>query len=120
MSPSSRRPARPAPTADSALAADTYPRAGHGRIRRTTKRHSRLDPTDRGSIIVQWHGYADVRHSLRTIAEGAGLSYSEVSRVLNGQRTGRLQTLAKIAAHLGLTLDALNAYLITQRPKHKR
>lgn len=86
---------------------------------RTDERHSKLDPAARGSIVVR-HGGRETRHSMRTIAAGAGLSPSEVSRVMNGQRTGRLQTLAKIAAVLGLSLDALNTYLTTQRPKHKR
>lgn len=90
-----------------------------GPITRTAEPHSKLDPAARGSVVIRRQGL-DTRHSMRSIATGAGLSPSEVSRIMNGQRTGRPQTLVKIAAVLGLTLDALYAYLTPLRPKHKR
>lgn len=90
-----------------------------GLITRTAEPHSKLDPAARGSIVIR-RGGRDVRHSMRTIATEAGLSPSEVSRIMNGQRTGRPQTLVKIAAVLGLTLSDLYAYLTPIRPKHKR
>jgi transcriptional regulator with XRE-family HTH domain len=94
-------------------------RVNGAEITRTTKRHSRLDPTESGSVVVR-RGAQETRHSMRTIALGTGLSISEVSRVLNGQRVGRVQTLTKLAAHLGVTLDTLNAYLIPRRPTRLR
>lgn len=85
---------------------------------------TREDPDRRGqsaTIRVQRRaGGLIYEYSIRMIAQGSSLSPAAVTRILRGQRTGKVQTLSQIAKFLGISLDALNQYLASQRPPHQR
>lgn len=80
---------------------------------------TREDPDRRGqSAVIRVQRRASglvYEYSIRMIAQGSGLSPAAVTRILRGQRTGKIQTLDKIAVYLGISLDSLNRYLSTQR-----
>jgi hypothetical protein len=80
---------------------------------------ARIDPARRGQSTVirvqRRAGGLVYEYSISKIAIGAGLSPAALSYILAGKRTGKIQTLQAIATYLGISLDALNRYLATQR-----
>ena len=84
-----------------------------------TERITKEDAPSRGQATVIWvHrlGLPPVAHTLTGIAHGTGLSVSGVALVMGGRRTGRLETLKRIAKQLNVSLDLLSQFLATQRP----
>lgn len=58
--------------------------------------------------------------NISEIARRTGLSTSGVSRILNGKRNPRSHHLAAIAAVMGVSVDALYAYLLTKQGKRQQ
>lgn len=95
--------------------------------RRKTVRIGRTDAPSRGYVTVL-HVHSSLRggfgggtesqtkeYHIRQIALGTGLDVSTVSRILTGERTGRIQTISRLAQYFGLSLTTLNQYLETLR-----
>lgn len=125
MSPPPRRPGPdPEGTAGNRVPHLPRPQRVSPRPPSPYPRITREDPERRGqSSVIRVQRRADgliYEYSIRMIAQGSHLSPAAVTRILRGQRTGKIQTLSQIAKFLGISLDALNHYLADQRPAAKR
>lgn len=72
------------------------------------------------STLTVTRGETMRTYTLGEIARACQLGTSTLSRLFNGQRTGRVQTLARIAPVLRVSIDVLNRYLQTKRPFARR
>lgn len=57
----------------------------------------------------------DLDLNISDLARGVNMSRPHISRILSGLATAKTETLATIAAYLGVTIDDLAAELIRRR-----
>lgn len=68
------------------------------------RRHERFGTPAKLSLLV-------AGASLGRLAHGTGLTVAHLSRIFNGKRQPSFRTAGKIAAYLGVSMDALNTVL---------